>query len=65
MALITSEGDNFVVSYEAFLAFALANTKDSLRFVHVFGYRQQEFVQTLLGDDEKFHGKSAVSVLCK
>lgn len=61
MVLITGEGDKYTPSYDAFLAFATANTKDALRFVHVYSNYQPVFVHTLLTDDEKFWGKSAVS----
>ncbi|KAJ7306545.1 hypothetical protein JRQ81_009907 [Phrynocephalus forsythii] len=63
VVLITGEGDKYTPSYEAFLAFAMANTKDTLRFVHVYSNYQRLFVHSLLTDDEKFWGKSAVVVL--
>ncbi|XP_063001292.1 dnaJ homolog subfamily C member 16 isoform X1 [Elgaria multicarinata webbii] len=63
VVLITGEGEKYAVSYEAFLAFALANTKDTLRFVHIYGSYQREFGHTLLTDDEKFQGNSAVVIL--
>uniref|UniRef100_A0A6J0SK79 DnaJ homolog subfamily C member 16 n=1 Tax=Pogona vitticeps TaxID=103695 RepID=A0A6J0SK79_9SAUR len=63
VVLITGEGEKYKPSYEAFLAFATANTKDTLRFVHVYSNYQRVFVHTLLTDDEKFWGKSAVVVL--
>ncbi|XP_078499120.1 dnaJ homolog subfamily C member 16 [Lissotriton helveticus] len=61
--LLTGEGANFHKTYEAFLSFALANTKDTVRFVHVFKERQPEFSSALLSKPEKFQGKSAVSIL--
>uniref|UniRef100_A0A8D2KX39 DnaJ heat shock protein family (Hsp40) member C16 n=1 Tax=Varanus komodoensis TaxID=61221 RepID=A0A8D2KX39_VARKO len=63
VVLITNEGDKCAASYEAFLAFAVANTKDTLRFVHIHKSSQRNFAHTLLTDDEKFHGKSAVVIL--
>ncbi|XP_033012392.1 dnaJ homolog subfamily C member 16 [Lacerta agilis] len=63
VVLITGEGDKYTVSYDAFLAFALANTKDTLRFVHIYSNYQPQFGHTLLTDDERFHGKSAVIIL--
>ncbi|KAL8198572.1 UNVERIFIED_CONTAM: DnaJ subfamily C member 16 [Gekko kuhli] len=63
VVLITGEGDKFAASYEAFLAFAVANTKDTLRFVHVYGSSQREFARALLPDDDRFWGKSAVVIL--
>lgn len=62
MVLLTGEGDKFAKAYESFLAFALANTKDTVRFVHIYNDRQQDFAHALLMDDEKYWGKSAVSV---
>ncbi|XP_069466558.1 dnaJ homolog subfamily C member 16 [Ambystoma mexicanum] len=61
--LLTGEGTKFHKTYEAFLSFALANTKDTVRFVHIFKERQREFSSALLANNEKFHGKSAVSIL--
>ncbi|XP_060114924.1 dnaJ homolog subfamily C member 16 [Heteronotia binoei] len=63
VVLITGESDKFATSYEAFLAFATANTKDTVRFVHVHGSSQREFARALLPDDDKFWGKSAVVIL--
>uniref|UniRef100_A0A8D0HHU0 DnaJ homolog subfamily C member 16 n=1 Tax=Sphenodon punctatus TaxID=8508 RepID=A0A8D0HHU0_SPHPU len=63
VVLLIGEGDKFDQSYEAFLAFALANTKDTVRFVHAYTNRQQEFTETLLMDDERYQGKSAVVIL--
>uniref|UniRef100_A0ACB8EE11 DnaJ sub C member 16 n=3 Tax=Sphaerodactylus townsendi TaxID=933632 RepID=A0ACB8EE11_9SAUR len=63
VVLITGEVDKFAASYEAFLAFATANTKDTLRFVHIYWNSQQEFVQSLLPDDDRSWGKSAVVIL--
>ncbi|XP_015283515.1 PREDICTED: dnaJ homolog subfamily C member 16 [Gekko japonicus] len=63
VVLITGEGDKFAAVYEAFLAFAMANTKDTLRFVHVYGSSQREFARALLLDDDRFWGKSAVVIL--
>uniref|UniRef100_A0A663LKT0 DnaJ homolog subfamily C member 16 n=1 Tax=Athene cunicularia TaxID=194338 RepID=A0A663LKT0_ATHCN len=60
VVLITGEGDKFAEAYEAFLTFAVANTKDTLKFVHIYNDRQPEFVDALLMDEEKYRGKSAV-----
>lgn len=62
MVLFTKEGEKFAEAYEAFLTFAMANTKDTLRFVHVYSDRQPEFADALLMDEEKYHGRSAVRV---
>ncbi|EOB04745.1 DnaJ-like protein subfamily C member 16, partial [Anas platyrhynchos] len=62
VVLLTGEGDKFAETYEAFLTFAVANTKDVLRFAHIYNERQPEFADALLMDDEKYRGKSAVSV---
>ncbi|KAJ6656838.1 hypothetical protein lerEdw1_003169 [Lerista edwardsae] len=61
--LITSEEGKSAGTYDAFLAFALANTKDTLRFAHIYSNRQWEFTHVLQMDDEKFQGKSAVVIL--
>ncbi|XP_028921232.1 dnaJ homolog subfamily C member 16 isoform X3 [Ornithorhynchus anatinus] len=61
--LLTGEGIKSSKPFEAFLSFALANSKDTVRFVHVLSNRQQEFAHTLLPDIELFQGKSAVSIL--
>lgn len=61
MVLLTGEGDKFADAYEAFLTFAVANTKDTLRFAHIYNDRQPEFADALLMD-EKYRGKSAVSI---
>ncbi|XP_061458042.1 dnaJ homolog subfamily C member 16 isoform X2 [Rhineura floridana] len=63
VVLITGEGEKYTASYDAFLAFALANTKDTLRFVHIYSNYQWDFAHTLLTDNERFHGKSAVVIL--
>lgn len=63
VVLLTGEGDKFAKTYETFVTFALANTRDTLRFVHVYSDRQQDFVDTFLMDDERYQGKSAVSVI--
>lgn len=60
MVLLTGEGEKFAEAYEAFLTFAVANTKDTLKFVHVYNDRQPEFADALLTDEEKYRGKSAV-----
>lgn len=62
VVLLTGEGDKFAETYEAFLTFAVANTKDVLRFAHIYNERQPEFADALLMDEEKYRGKSAVSV---
>uniref|UniRef100_A0A8C9EKV7 DnaJ homolog subfamily C member 16 n=1 Tax=Pavo cristatus TaxID=9049 RepID=A0A8C9EKV7_PAVCR len=59
----TGEGDKFADAYEAFLTFAVANTKDTLRFAHIYNDRQPEFADALLMDEEKYRGKSAVVIL--
>ncbi|XP_077168169.1 dnaJ homolog subfamily C member 16 isoform X2 [Paroedura picta] len=63
VVLITGESDKFAAGSEAFLAFAMANTKDTLRFVHIYGSSQREFARALVPDDDKFWGKSAVVIL--
>lgn len=60
VVLLTEEGEKFAEAYEAFLTFAVANTKDTLRFVHIYSDRQPEFADALLMDEEKYHGRSAV-----
>lgn len=62
VVLLTGEGDKFAEAYEAFLTFAVANTKDTLKFVHIYNDRQPEFADALLMDEEKYRGKSAVRV---
>lgn len=61
VVLLTAEVNKLSKPFEAFLSFALANTQDTVRFVHVYSNRQQEFASTLLPDMEAFHGKSGVS----
>ncbi|OPJ86220.1 dnaJ-like protein subfamily C member 16 [Patagioenas fasciata monilis] len=63
VVLLTGEGEKFAEAYEAFLTFAVANTKDTLKFVHIYNDRQPDFADTLLMDDEKYRGKSAVVIL--
>ncbi|EHB11991.1 DnaJ-like protein subfamily C member 16 [Heterocephalus glaber] len=63
VVLLTPEATKLSKPFEAFLSFALANTRDTVRFVHVYSSRQQEFASTLLPHSEAFQGKSAVSVL--
>ncbi|XP_011849377.1 PREDICTED: dnaJ homolog subfamily C member 16 [Mandrillus leucophaeus] len=63
VVLLTAETAKLSKPFEAFLSFALANTQDTVRFVHVYSNRQQEFADTLLPDSEAFQGKSAVSIL--
>ncbi|XP_057553058.1 dnaJ homolog subfamily C member 16 isoform X4 [Hippopotamus amphibius kiboko] len=63
VVLLTSEATKLSKPFEAFLSFALANTQDTVRFVHVYSSRQQEFANTLLPDRDAFRGKSAVSIL--
>lgn len=62
MVLLTGEGDKFAEAYETFLTFAVANTKDTLKFVHIYNERQPEFADALLMDEETYRGKSAVRV---
>lgn len=62
VVLLTGEGEKFAEAYEAFLTFAVANTKDTLKFVHIYNDRQPDFADTLLMDDEKYWGKSAVRI---
>jgi len=64
VVLLTGEGDKFAEAYEAFLTVAVANTKDTLKFVHIYNDRQPEFADALLMDEEKYRGKSAVRVSC-
>lgn len=59
MVLLTAEASKPSKPFEAFLSFALANTQDTVRFVHVYSNRQQEFASTLL--PEAFQGQSGVS----
>lgn len=61
VVLLTAEANKLSKPFEAFLSFALANTQDTVRFVHVYSNRQQEFASTLLPDMEAFQGKSGVS----
>ncbi|CAH7442798.1 dnaJ homolog subfamily C member 16 [Phodopus roborovskii] len=63
VVLLTAETGKLSKPFEAFLSFALANTQDTVRFVHVYSNRQQEFASTLLPDSEAFQGKSGVSIL--
>ncbi|XP_040613425.1 dnaJ homolog subfamily C member 16 isoform X1 [Mesocricetus auratus] len=63
VVLLTTETSKLSKPFEAFLSFALANTQDTVRFVHVYSSRQQEFASTLLPDSEAFQGKSGVSIL--
>ncbi|KAK9392189.1 dnaJ subfamily C member 16 [Crotalus adamanteus] len=63
VVLLTGEGEKYAESYQAFLAFAVANTKETLRFVHIYGDYQQEFARTLLQGDVWSQAKSAVLVL--
>ncbi|NWI67601.1 DJC16 protein, partial [Todus mexicanus] len=63
VVLLTGEGNKFAEAYEAFLTFAVANTKDTLKFVHIYNDRQPEFADALLMDEEKYRGKSAVVIL--
>uniref|UniRef100_A0AC11DP19 DnaJ heat shock protein family (Hsp40) member C16 n=1 Tax=Ovis aries TaxID=9940 RepID=A0AC11DP19_SHEEP len=63
VVLLTVEATKLSKPFEAFLSFALANTQDTVRFVHVYSNRQQEFASTLLPDSDTFQGKSAVSIL--
>ncbi|KAF3820293.1 hypothetical protein GH733_015802, partial [Mirounga leonina] len=63
VVLLTPEATKLSKPFEAFLSFALANTQDTVRFVHVYSNRQQEFANTLLPDIDAFQGKSAVSIL--
>lgn len=61
VVLLTAEAAQLGTPFEAFLSFALANTQDTVRFVHVYSNRQPEFANTLRPDRETFGGKSAVS----
>lgn len=63
VVLLTAEANKLSKPFDAFLSFALANTQDTVRFVHVYSSRQQEFASTLLPDIEAFQGKSGVSIL--
>ncbi|XP_024410021.2 dnaJ homolog subfamily C member 16 [Desmodus rotundus] len=63
VVLLTAETTKLSKPFEAFLSFALANTQDTVRFVHVYSDRQPEFADTLLPDSQAFRGKSAVSIL--
>ncbi|NIG59121.1 dnaJ-like [Pontoporia blainvillei] len=60
VVLLTTEATKLSKPFEAFLSFALANTQDTVRFVHVYSNRQQEFANTLLPDSDTFQGKSAI-----
>ncbi|XP_077116388.1 dnaJ homolog subfamily C member 16 [Ranitomeya variabilis] len=51
VVLLTGEGESSQKTYGSFLAFASANTKDTVRFVHVFKERQRELASSLLGED--------------
>lgn len=61
MVLLTAETNKLSKPFEAFLSFALANTQDTVRFVHVYSNRQPEFANAFLPDSETFRGESAVS----
>ncbi|XP_008056308.1 dnaJ homolog subfamily C member 16 isoform X2 [Carlito syrichta] len=63
VVLLTAEATKLSKPFEVFLSFALANTQDTVRFVHVYSDRQQAFASTLLPDGEAFRGKAAVSIL--
>ncbi|XP_064027843.1 dnaJ homolog subfamily C member 16 isoform X1 [Pogoniulus pusillus] len=63
VVLLTGEGEKFAEAYEAFLTFAVANTKDTLKFVHTYNDRQPELADALLLDEEKYRGRSAVVIL--
>uniref|UniRef100_A0A2K6FY39 DnaJ homolog subfamily C member 16 n=1 Tax=Propithecus coquereli TaxID=379532 RepID=A0A2K6FY39_PROCO len=63
VVLLTAEATKLSKPFEAFLSFALANTQDTVRFVHVYSNRQHEFASTLIPDGEAFQGKSGVSIL--
>ncbi|XP_004603414.2 dnaJ homolog subfamily C member 16 [Sorex araneus] len=63
VVLVTPEAAKSSKPFEAFLSFALANTQDTVRFVHVYSNRQQEFASSLLPDDAAWQGKSSVSIL--
>ncbi|XP_003471449.1 dnaJ homolog subfamily C member 16 isoform X2 [Cavia porcellus] len=63
VVLLTPEATKLSKAFEAFLSFALANTQDTVRFVHVYSSRQPEFASTLLPHSEAFQGNSAVSIL--
>ncbi|XP_075696615.1 dnaJ homolog subfamily C member 16 [Rhinoderma darwinii] len=62
VVLLTGEGEPFQKTYDSFLAFASANTKDTVRFVHVFKERQGELAGSLLGEDVTL-GDSSVAIL--
>ncbi|XP_077312448.1 dnaJ homolog subfamily C member 16 [Lithobates pipiens] len=62
VVLLTGESEPFRKTYESFLAFASANTKDTLRFVHVYKERQGELTSSLLGEDVHA-AHSSVSIL--
>uniref|UniRef100_A0A2K6AVU7 DnaJ homolog subfamily C member 16 n=1 Tax=Macaca nemestrina TaxID=9545 RepID=A0A2K6AVU7_MACNE len=47
VVLLTAETAKLSKPFEAFLSFALANTQDTVRFVHVYSNRQQEFARYL------------------
>nr|XP_011725256.1 LOW QUALITY PROTEIN: dnaJ homolog subfamily C member 16 [Macaca nemestrina] len=62
VVLLTAETAKLSKPFEAFLSFALANTQDTVRFVHVYSNRQQEFARYLLPDSERVsQGKSGGS----
>ncbi|KAM6435492.1 dnaJ homolog subfamily C member 16 isoform 1-T1 [Liasis olivaceus] len=63
VVLITGEGEKYAEGYKAFLAFAVANTKETLRFAHIYGDYQQEFARMLLRGNVWFQAKSAVVIL--
>ncbi|KAM5132034.1 dnaJ homolog subfamily C member 16 [Mantella aurantiaca] len=60
--LLTEEGEPFRKTYESFLTFASANTKDTVRFIYVYKERQRELATSLLGEDADT-AQSSVSVL--
>ncbi|XP_070615043.1 dnaJ homolog subfamily C member 16 [Erythrolamprus reginae] len=63
VVLAMGTGEKYAEGYEAFLAFAVANTKETLRFAHIYGDNQPDFVHTLLPGDTWFQAKSAVLIL--
>ncbi|XP_049627944.1 dnaJ homolog subfamily C member 16 isoform X2 [Suncus etruscus] len=63
VVLVMPEAAKSSKPFEAFLSFALANTQDTVRFVHVYSNRQQEFSNSFLPDSAAFQGKSLVSIL--
>ncbi|KAG8431190.1 hypothetical protein GDO86_019282 [Hymenochirus boettgeri] len=63
VVLLTGEREPFQKTYEAFLSFASANTKDTVRFVHAFKERQRDLTAALLGGLDKQPDKSSLVVL--